>query len=940
MGLLRHTLIVTCLLRLVSAWYHEVGIERHLKFYHEHAIRRAGQGRYLSFLITSCLLQQDRFTRQTMSLTTSRDTLNNLYHCCYSRGKDCLLPEVSTTVSTTCQEFVTLKAPCGHITFHTKHNYSMYDTPEENIILSALDCTWDIIGRRVFAINFTMLTLDMPFTSYTNRPLLSVIPDITTGRLPTILNGKAPPTTFVATSLQLRFFGSSIIDTHIKAVYHITPLPMWLKHERIYQNLFLTPYLEPTIHSTIPNQLLLLHLQMFIGDIVKLQVWSNVTKATSYGLSVFDGPGHLSKKLPRTCSELTCHFTSSTFHMFVILGRYQAPGVISMSYHPEFQTESPFKCNPYEISRKDFDDFTATKHSIHISENDVEQAFGNFGLFSCSYMLSYNRWALWYSPLASVHIKIEHFKYDGYTDEDDADYATCMFGGLYIMLNSGIVNGRTRSYDGANSFCSNLAENHIASISADFEVVLALSVFQGYSRASLKATVHFTHCQTTFLPWPDFGIWVRSQNTHTGTVIYQKSSHVRDPMDVQKAVHCFQLNVYPSNRQLLPRTLLRTTAKQYFNFGSLTSLSVLTDPNPFYSTSERQILQYFPDIGSMPDKCTSSFLARLTYISEFDVFGKVIILKDSNQTVLNIEAYTFTIELSHCSWRQSSITIIGEKSIRGKEYHIWPDSFTGSVTLRGNFAKQMATEEVKAVFLSMNATWTVQYEYMYSRLSYQTHDSFFIDVVTLFYRGYCPERSADDSVIIRITDKTGGLIKQGWDNDIKWIWQAMPRSPHIIIWRIYYPAQRELMSYYKYNITVERQVSDQLYLAPDCDIMMTVLRETKATRVNKCHVKPEFFYLNNGKCYHVQNEVSQTWYEGNSYCQTKGASLASFESAQELHSLQRVLESLHTGLGLLIYGHILYIGITKNVSILLIHTALVFENKQIHIVFNLRLVPV
>lgn len=44
---------------------------------------------------------------------------------------------------------------------------------------------------------------------------------------------------------------------------------------------------------------------------------------------------------------------------------------VAIPYHAEFQTESPFQCNHYEISRKDFDDFTVTSHS----KNDVKQSF-------------------------------------------------------------------------------------------------------------------------------------------------------------------------------------------------------------------------------------------------------------------------------------------------------------------------------------------------------------------------------------------------------------------------------------------------------------------------------------------------------------------------------------------------------------------------------------
>lgn len=922
MGLLRNTLIVTCLLCLVSAWYHEVGIEQHLQFYHEHVTRRAGQGRYTSFLVSSCLPQQDRYILKKPSLTTTRDLLNTLYHCCYTRGKDCLLPDVDTTVSATCQEFVTLRAPCGHIMLHTKHNYSMYDTLGEKLDLSAstLVCVWDFIGRGVFAINLTVLTLDMPLTSYTiKRPLVAVKPDDRTG-VAEFLYGKVPPTTFVATSLQLRFFGSSMIDTHIKAVYHIIPLPMWQEHKHIYQDSLLTLYLEPAFHSTIPNQLMLFHLQMFIQDIVKLQVWSNIIKETAYAISVFDGPGPLSKDLQPNCSESTCNFRSTTFHMFVILGRYQAPGEISMSYHADLQTESPFECNRFEISRKDFDDFTVTSHSIQISENDVERAFSHFGCISCGYFVSYNRRALWYTQPASVRIEIENFKYDGYTS---GNYVACMFGGLYIMLGSSAKLLKERTYDGANNFCHSLAENHTASISADFEVVLALSVFQGYSRASLKATVHYTYCQATFLPWPDFLTWVRLQLADTATYRWISSDGTRE----RKAVHCLQLNIYPSNRQLLFPLTSSKMVKHDFKFGSLTSLTVLTHPNPFYTTFERQMLQYFTDIGSMSDTCTSSFLARVTYFNaEFDdVISEVMILNDDRQTVMTIEAYAFTIELSDCSWRHSSITIIGEKHIGGKEYHIWPPI---PVILGGIFAQQMATAEVKAVFVSTSATWTVQYQYIYTPLAYQTRDSYFIDVITLFYRGYCLDISTNDSVTIIIVDKTGDFRKQERGNAIKWIWHEMPRSPHLIVWRIYYPVQLESIPY---NVTLERQVSDQSYLAPDCDIIMTVLRETKATRVNKCQSQPEFLDVGNGKCYHVQKEVSQTWHEANSYCQAKGASLASLDSAHELHTLQRVFESLHTGLGVLIYGHILYIGITKNVSSLLIHNPRLFEKNPYRI---------
>lgn len=919
MALPRETLIVTCILCMSSAWYHELGIEQHLQFYHDHITRGAGQDQYASFLTLSCLPQNYQYRLETPSHTTIRDLLNTMNRCCYNRAKDCFLPEFDTPVFTSCQEKGSLKAPCGHITLRTKHSYSMHNAREEYLF-----CTWGIIKHRGFAINITVLTLDMPLTSrIIKRPFLGVIQEDNTAEF---LYGKGPPITFVSsTSLLLPFYGSDRADMHIRAVYHIIPLPMWREHKNWYENSMILKDFQPIFYS-IPNQLLLLHLLMFIGDIVKLGVRTTVVNDTSYKLVVFDGPGHLSRKLQPNCSESNCNFTSRTFHMFVVLGRGQGIGNMTLSYHAEL---SQFDCDPYSLTTKGTGKYSAAKRMFHISNNDVERAFKSFGCFSCSSRLFQDSDTLWYLPLASVRVEIEHFEYEGFTAGQNS---SCMFGGLYIMLHSGVGLDQNQIYDGANNFCHSLAKTHTANISADFEVMLALTVFQGYSKASVKVTVYFSPCQSTFLPWPNRLSWRRLQQTmHSVAAPYEWNFdvHVTKNNDMitigdTYAVHdCFQLDVYPSNRhQLYLRSSillshsLSSRAKQLFNFGSLTSLTVLTRANPFYKPSEREMLRHFAThTRVMPANCFSSFLAKITYFAEFsDVIGKIITLED-RQNVVNIEAYSFVMELSDCPWRESSISITGNKSKAVNEYRIRPNAEinTAMVILGHVFVKEMVTEGLKAVFVGMNGTWQFQYQPMYDYSHFDDHDNdtYVIDVFTLYYRGYCPETSTVDSITVQLITRENYI-----STDYTFVWSAMPRSPHVFVWKI----SRHALFFWNmdYYLELDREVSGKSYLTPACDIMMTVWSETEPVSSN-CELNPEFFYLENGKCYHIQSEVSQTWYEAQSYCETKGASLASLDSAHELHLLQRALEPIDRQeldrRHVLFYSYIIYIGLRKEVGL-------------------------
>lgn len=85
----------------------------------------------------------------------------------------------------------------------------------------------------------------------------------------------------------------------------------------------------------------------------------------------------------------------------------------------------------------------------------------------------------------------------------------------------------------------------------------------------------------------------------------------------------------------------------------------------------------------------------------------------------------------------------------------------------------------------------------------------------------------------------------------------------------------------------------------------------------KCDQDPRFFYhptTHKTKCYHIQELVKQTWNEAAAYCHKLGAHLGTINSARERHLLQNSIKNDDPDNELLVYGHLLYLGLHREVS--------------------------
>ena len=105
---------------------------------------------------------------------------------------------------------------------------------------------------------------------------------------------------------------------------------------------------------------------------------------------------------------------------------------------------------------------------------------------------------------------------------------------------------------------------------------------------------------------------------------------------------------------------------------------------------------------------------------------------------------------------------------------------------------------------------------------------------------------------------------------------------------------------------------------PSCDIMMTVLRDTKVSPQGSCFGRESFFQPNvpgRSKCYHVQTATrTQSWHEAAEYCQSLDANLTTIDNAKELHLLQHVMQRASENEDLMVYGNVLYLGLHREVG--------------------------
>jgi hypothetical protein len=94
---------------------------------------------------------------------------------------------------------------------------------------------------------------------------------------------------------------------------------------------------------------------------------------------------------------------------------------------------------------------------------------------------------------------------------------------------------------------------------------------------------------------------------------------------------------------------------------------------------------------------------------------------------------------------------------------------------------------------------------------------------------------------------------------------------------------------------------------------MSVLKSTWPNPVVDCDLKHGFFQHHSGigKCYHLQEQVNQSWQDAATYCRNLGSELATIDNTREMNLLQDVMGSL--GEDILVYGHLVYLGISRQV---------------------------
>ncbi len=152
---------------------------------------------------------------------------------------------------------------------------------------------------------------------------------------------------------------------------------------------------------------------------------------------------------------------------------------------------------------------------------------------------------------------------------------------------------------------------------------------------------------------------------------------------------------------------------------------------------------------------------------------------------------------------------------------------------------------------------------------------------------------------------------------IRWVWQAMPRLPHNVVWKsITKVSSRDVIRIlWPFTITVQRQVLGLQPPPSDCDILLTWLGETRY--VEKCQMDLRFFVLDEKsktrKCYHVGPLREQSWHEANEYCMSMGANLNTIDSAHDIPLLYHALDGAITG-NISAYDFIVHLGIYRKVS--------------------------
>lgn len=296
-----------------------------------------------------------------------------------------------------------------------------------------------------------------------------------------------------------------------------------------------------------------------------------------------------------------------------------------------------------------------------------------------------------------------------------------------------------------------------------------------------------------------------------------------------------------------------------------------------------------------------------------DTIGRAVALEDRHY-VLNIKTYSFIIDLSQCPRKEFYITITGEQD--NKENHILPT--TGLISWNSLYSMQMATSGFKAVFAGINSTWSViqyfMYTYTHRALGRSNREEYVIitDIFTLHYRGECEETLDSITLTVDPVQHRPGNFKIT-RNSIRWFWPVMPRQPNSLVWKISYKNPTNMFIFP--HMELERRTLSQSPQPHACDILMSILRDTDTPFFSECGLKHGFFKLETGKCYHVQQQSNQTWKEAAAYCKNRGAVLASIDNANEMYLLQRVFETLNSNHDVMIYGHVLYIGIHRHVSI-------------------------